>query len=150
MGVKGVLFRADLPKKEQSIFFEGKDIHVDVRQPGRAQSFGTTYEGAIHWAKHQYAEAASDRAPEGLEGYMRRVPCAGCGGGRLTQSQLAVTLGGKNIAETSALPVASCAEFVSHLKLTAGERIVAEPILNEMLKRLDSIREVGLDYLSLD
>ena len=99
--------------------------------------------------KRQHLEAASDGARERLESYMRRAPCTVCGGGRLTQSQLAVTVGGKNIAEVSALSVAGCAEFVSQLKLTAGERIVAEPILHEMLKRLGSIGEVGLDYLAL-
>ena len=140
----------DLPKKTQRIFLESQDIRVESRQPGRSQAFETTYEGVIHWVKQQYREAASDGARERLESYMRRAPCAVCGGGRLTQSQLAVTVGGKNIAEVSALSAAGCAEFVSHLKLTAGERIVAEPILHEMLKRLGGISEVGLDYLTLD
>jgi excinuclease ABC subunit A len=140
----------ELPKKTQLIFLESQDIRVEARQPGQSRSFETTYEGVVHWVKRQHLEAASDGARERLESYMRRAPCAVCGGGRLTQSQLAVTVGGKNIAEVSALSASGCAKFVSHLKLTAAERVVAEPILHEMLKRLGSIGEVGLDYLTLD
>jgi excinuclease ABC subunit A len=150
LGVSADVPWSDLPKKAQRTVLEGQDIRLKVQQPGHTQSFDTTYEGAVHWVTRQYKEAASDGARERLEGYMRRVPCAACGGGRLTPAQLAVTIGGKSIAEVSALPVSACAEFVSHLPLSAGERVVAEPILHEMLKRLASIGEVGLDYLAVD
>jgi excinuclease ABC subunit A len=150
LGVSADVPWRDLPKKVQRVFLESQDMRVEARQPGRSQSFETSYEGAIHWVKREYLEAASDGARERLQAYMRSVPCAACGGGRLSPAQLAVTVGGKNIAEVSALPVACCGEFVTNLKLTAGERVVAEPILNEMLKKLGSIAEVGLDYLTLD
>lgn len=150
LGVSADVPWRDLPKKAQRTLLEGQNIPVEVKQPGRSHSFETSYEGAVHWVKREYAEASSDGARERLEAYMRRVPCASCSGGRLSPAQLAVTVAGKNIAEVSALPVSDCAAFFSTLQLASGERLVAEPLVNEILKRLGSIAEVGLDYLTID
>ena len=53
---------------------------------------------------------------------MREVPCRACKGARLKPTSLAVTVGGKNIAEVSAMPIDAAAEFLGHLDLTERER----------------------------
>src|SRR5690606_24270578 len=72
------------------------------------------------------------------------------GGTRLKPEILAVTVGGKNIAEVCALSVGECHEFIDSLVLTDRQRMIAERVLKEINARLRFLVDVGLDYLSLD
>jgi excinuclease ABC subunit A len=81
---------------------------------------------------------------------MREVPCPACGGARLKPEILAVTLGGRSIAEVSALSIGECADFLRGLRLGVREKMIAERVLKEVHARLGFLVDVGLDYLSLD
>jgi excinuclease ABC subunit A len=150
LGVATDVSWRELPESARHTFLEGMDIALSARQPGRERPFEAVYEGLIPWVRRQHKEAASDGARERMEAFMREVPCPACNGGRLAPAQLAVKIGGKSIAEVSALPVVACAAFISHLELTPAEQVVASPVLAEMRQRLASIMEVGLEYLTLD
>ena len=150
LGVSATVPWRDLPDRARSVFLDGKNIRVNARRPGQKRLFDAVYEGITHWVRRKHAEADSDGARLRLEGYMRQVPCAACGGGRLTPAQLAVTVGGKGIANVSALPSTECAAFLSSLELSAADRLVAEPVVAELQERLASIGDVGLGYLTLD
>jgi excinuclease ABC subunit A len=78
------------------------------------------------------------------------VPCPTCQGSRLKPVSVAVTVGGKNIAEVTAMPINEAAEFLRSLELSARERQIAERVLKEIQERLNFLLDVGLDYLSLD
>ena len=80
---------------------------------------------------------------------MREVPCRACKGARLKPTSLAVTVGGKNIAEVSALPIDAAAGFLANLELSEREKQIAERVLKEINERLRFLLDVGLDYLSL-
>ena len=81
---------------------------------------------------------------------MREVPCPACGGARLKPEVLAVTLGGKSIAEVSAYSIGDASGFLHGLELSERERMIAERVLKEVYARLGFLVDVGLDYLSLD
>ena len=81
---------------------------------------------------------------------MREVPCPTCQGSRLKPVSLAVTIGGKSIAEVCALPINETADFLRDLDLSAREQQIAERVLKEIQERLNFLLDVGLDYLSLD
>jgi excinuclease ABC subunit A len=81
---------------------------------------------------------------------MREVPCPVCHGSRLKPVSLAVTMGGKSIAEVCALPINETAEFLGDLELSTREKQIAERVLKEIQERLNFLLDVGLDYLSLD
>ncbi len=81
---------------------------------------------------------------------MREVPCPTCRGSRLKPVSMAVTLGGRNIAEVCSLPINETAEFLADLELSARERQIGERVLKEIQERLRFLLDVGLDYLSLD
>ncbi|MDX6224617.1 MAG: excinuclease subunit, partial [Frankiales bacterium] len=76
--------------------------------------------------------------------------CPTCDGTRLKPESLAVTMGGKSIADVARMPISDCAEFLLSLKLNARERQIAERVLKEVNERLRFLLDVGLDYLSLD
>ena len=80
---------------------------------------------------------------------MREVPCRVCKGARLKPTSLAVTIGGKNIAELSSMSIDATAVFLGQLELSERERQIAERVLKEINERLKFLLDVGLDYLSL-
>ncbi|MBI4822886.1 MAG: excinuclease ABC subunit UvrA [Nitrospirae bacterium] len=84
---------------------------------------------------------------EDLSGY---EPCRLCGGLRLNKEALSVRLYGKNIGEFARLSVRDAFLFVSALRLTEREQIIAERILKEVKDRLSFLERVGLGYLSMD
>jgi len=141
-----------LPAKARKALLHGHDhqVHVKYRNRyGRQRSYHTGFEGVVPFIKRRHAESESDGAREKLEGYMREVPCPECKGARLKPVVLAVTLGGKSIAEVAEMPIGDCADFLHDLDLSARERQIAERVLKEVNERLRFLVDVGLDYLSL-
>jgi excinuclease ABC subunit A len=155
---ESVGFRMDtpwerLPAKARKAILHGHETQVHVRyrnRYGRERSYYTTFEGVIPYIERRHAEAESDTSRDRFAGFMREVPCPTCLGSRLKPVSLAVTLGGKSIAEVAALPIGECAHFLRTLELTAREAQIAARVLKEVNARLGFLVDVGLDYLSLD
>ena len=62
---------------------------------------------------------------------------------------LAVTVGGLNIMDFCKLSVSQELEFIDHLELTGSQQMIADQILREIRSRLNFLRSVGLEYLTL-
>jgi excinuclease ABC subunit A len=142
-----------LPARAQKTILYGSEDQVHVRyrnKYGRVRSYYTGFEGVVQWIERRHNDTESEWSREKYEGYMREVPCPACGGARLKPEVLAVTLGGKNIAEVCALSVGECAEFLGELELSDRQKMIAERVLKEINARLRFLVDVGLDYLSLD
>jgi excinuclease ABC subunit A len=141
-----------LPAAARQLLLYGVPGQVHVRyrnRYGRERSYNAKYEGVVSYIERRHAEAESDTSRERFAGYMREVPCHSCHGARLKPTSLAVTVGGKNIAEISAMPIDESAAFLQQLVLTDRERQIAERVLKEINERLKFLLDVGLDYLSL-
>jgi excinuclease ABC subunit A len=80
---------------------------------------------------------------------MREVPCSACGGARLNPTTLAVTVGGKNIHESSTMAIGEALTFFENIELTEREAQIAVRVLKEVRARLQFLVDVGLDYLTL-
>ena len=142
-----------LPARAQKAILYGHDSQVHVRYKnryGRERAYYASYEGVVPFLERRHAETDSDFSREKYEGYMREVPCPACGGARLKPEVLAVTLGGKSIAEVSSYSIGDASVFLRSLELTERERMIAERVLKEVHSRLGFLVDVGLDYLSLD
>ncbi|MEU3653449.1 excinuclease ABC subunit UvrA [Streptomyces sp. NPDC032161] len=138
--------------RELVLHGSGRRLRVTHRNRlGRERSYTTRYEGVIPHIERRHAEGReTGTGQDRFAGYMREVPCPACGGGRLAPGVLAVTVGGRNIADATALPLDRLAAFVQDLRLSDGERRIAEAVLAEIRERLRFLLDVGLDYLSLD
>ena len=97
--------------------------------------------------KFTYIKCAS--GVKELEECMSSQPCPACGGKRLSPASLAVTVGGINIYEFTSMSISREIEFISALKLSANEAMIAERIIKEISSRLEFLRSVGLEYLTL-
>jgi excinuclease ABC subunit A len=143
----------ELPAKVRNVILRGypKQIHVRYQNRyGRERSYYARFEGAIPHVERRHSEAESDTSRDRFEGFMREVPCPACDGARLKPEALAVSLGGRSIAEVARLPIGECATWLAALKLTPREAQIGSRVLKEINERLRFLVDVGLDYLSLD
>jgi excinuclease ABC subunit A len=144
---------AGLPERARASVLEGHPGKLHVRYKnryGRERAYYAQFEGVIPYIERRHGEAESDTSRERFEGFMREVPCLACEGARLKPVSLAVTVGGRNIAQICALPIDEAAVFLSDLRLTAREQQIAERVVKEINERLRFLLDVGLDYLSLN
>lgn len=109
----------------------------------------TPFEGVINNLERRYKSSDSDITKAKIEEYMSDVKCHTCHGDRLKKESLAVTVGGLNIAEFTKMSVSDALNFVGQLKLTERESIIGAQILKEIRSRLNFLKNVGLDYLTL-
>ena len=77
--------------------------------------------------------------------------CSVCGGTRLKKEALQFRIGGKNIAEVSAMSIEEFSAWMQHIEdyLNDKERKIAAEIIKEIRERLHFLLDVGLGYLSL-
>ena len=85
-----------------------------------------------------------------LSRYRSYLTCPDCQGARLRREARDVYVGGRTIDVVCALTVQAAGEFFETLKLDPRETAIAEKILREIRKRLMFLRDVGLNYLTLD
>ena len=142
------------PEHKRAVLYGiAADERIEVRYTnrfGRRRQYRARYEGAVQQLLRRHAESDSEHTRARLEEYMREVPCAACGGARLGPLALAVTVGGRSIAQTTALSVRDAAAFLDGLALSERDELIAERVLKEIRARLSFLLDVGLDYLTLD
>nr|WP_255633098.1 excinuclease ABC subunit UvrA [Demequina sp. TTPB684] len=142
----------DLPEAARESLLVGKDYEVHVRfrnRYGRERQYTTGFEGAITWLERLHSQTESDYSREKYEQYMREVPCHVCHGTRLKPEVLAVTIGGKSIAEVCELSIRDARGFLSDVSWDERARHIATQVLKEIDARLGFLLDVGLDYLTL-
>jgi len=142
-----------LSKDVRKAVLHGKDYKVVVQYRnrfGRERKYSTGFEGAVQYIHRKHLETESDNARDRYEQYMRDIPCPECKGARLNPASLSVLIGGKSIAEVSALPLRECLSFLDSLELTDREAQIGHQVLIEIRARLQFLLDVGLEYLNLE
>ncbi|GAA1414218.1 UvrABC system protein A [Glutamicibacter uratoxydans] len=143
----------DLPASARQAILNGKDHKVVVQYKnrfGRERKYSTGFEGVISYVHRKHEETESDHARDRYEQYMRQIPCPTCNGARLNPASLSVLVGGKSIAEVSAMDLRSAAEFLTSLELSEREAKIAVQVLKEIGARMKFLLDVGLEYLTLE
>jgi len=107
------------------------------------------FEGVIPWLERRYHETDSDYAREEIEQYMVEKLCEKCQGRRLREEVLAVTVGAKSIDGVVNLQLSYAKDFFAKLSLKEHEKKIAQPIVKEIVNRLQFLIDVGLEYLTL-
>ncbi len=144
----------DYPQKIHDILIHGTDGHeVKVYYKGQRGEgiYPVAFEGLIRNVERRYRETASETVKAEYETFMRITPCKVCGGRRLKQSSLAVTVCDKNIYEITSMSVGDLKLFMEHIeeKLTPVQISIGRLVLREIRARVGFLVDVGLDYLSL-
>lgn len=84
-----------------------------------------------------------------MRGYMTALPCSTCHGYRLNAGALSVKIGEKHIGQVSAMPIEDELAFFDNLQFSEQDAEIARPITKEIRDRLNFLKNVGLEYLTL-
>ncbi len=137
--------------REIILYGSGKDeVRFNYEKENRKHYFKGAYEGVIPNLNRRYKETDSFAIREEIERYMRLEPCDRCGGQRLRPEALAVKVGDRSITEVSALSVRGAFDYFTKLKLDKKRKMIGRRILKEVTERLGFLKDVGLEYLTLD
>ncbi len=112
-------------------------------------TYMSEFEGVINNLERRYKETTSDWAKWEIEQVMTACRCPDCNGTRLKPEILSVTVGGKNISQFCDMSIVSAIDFIDKLELTDKEKFISESIIKEINSRLNFLKSVGLEYLTL-
>lgn len=128
-----------------------EDVVVKYQTPhGKTNEYVVKFEGVIPNLMRRYKETDSDFIRAEIEQYMTSRVCSECHGSRLKPEVLAVTVGDRSIVDVAKLPIRDAGDFFANLKLSAQDRLIVKQVLKEVSERLGFLRNVGLEYLTLD
>ena len=142
-----------LSRRAKALVFEGtggEELDIEYRRGEARDTFRRPWEGLVAFFESRHRATESPWMREELEQLMSSQTCAVCGGARLRQESLAVTVGGKTLPALCALSVADARRFFETLELAPQEAEIARLVLKEIRERLGFLSRVGLGYLSLD
>ena len=141
----------DYPAEIQDMLLHGADKEVLVHYEGQrgVGDYPIVFEGIIRNVQRRYREAFSERQKQDYESYMNITPCQACGGRRLKEEALAVTVADKNIYEITSMSIKELQEYLQTMQLSKQQLLIGEEILKEIRARVGFLVDVGLNYLSL-
>ena len=140
-----------LPSEIRKMLIRGADRSVKVHYKGQrgVGDYDIQFEGLVKNVERRYRETFSEWSKAEYEKFMRITPCDECGGQRLKASSLAVTVGKLNIISVTELSVTKLLSYIDKLKLTKQQTAIGSQILKEVRSRVQFLKDVGLDYLTL-
>ncbi len=142
----------DYPENIQDILIngtKGKEVMVHYTGQRGTGVYPIAFEGLIKSVQRRYKETYSEASKAEYEEYMCISPCDMCGGMRLKQEALAVTVCDKNIHEVTSQSISALHEFLQNMELTETQQLIGKQVLKEIRARVGFLMDVGLDYLSL-
>ncbi len=128
---------------------QGEKIRVTRKSEYGTGTYETQFEGIINNLERRFRETQSGWIKEEIEAFMSATPCEVCGGRRLSQKSLSVTVGGLNISEFCDFSIVQALDFLGKLELSERDAKIAELIVKEIKDRLAFLKSVGLSYLTL-
>ncbi len=142
-----------LTKDVQQILLYGSgrnSLVIDYQGRHWSGQYTGGWEGVIPNLKRRYQQTTSAMMREKIEKYISQQTCRVCNGSRLKRISTSVYVGGKNIDEVERMSIRESLDFLTSLTLTETERIISEQIVKEVRQRLGFLKNVGLDYLTLN
>ena len=141
----------ELTKEQQDIILYGCDdkIPFSFKRRNKSYQVNRQFEGVIPRMERLYIETKSNYSRKYISKFMSDRKCHVCHGKRLRPEVLAVTVGGKSIADVVEISIKDSYQFFLNLELTDREQFIAKEVLKEIRQRLKFLVDVGLDYLSM-
>lgn len=141
----------ELTNEQQDIILYGCDdkIPFSFKRRNKSYQVNRQFEGVIPRMERLYIETKSNYSRKYISKFMSDRKCHVCHGKRLRPEVLAVTVGGKSIANVVEMSIKDSYQFFLNLELTDREQFIAKEVLKEIRQRLKFLVDVGLDYLSM-
>lgn len=143
----------DLPKNVINILLygnKGEELDLEYANSKFNGSYKGSWEGVIPNLQRRYKETKSEYAKQEIAKLMRETECDCCKGKRLNTQALSVYINKKNIFDLTVMSAGELRNFCEKLTFKESEKNIAQPILKEIIARLNFLCDVGLDYLTLN
>jgi excinuclease UvrABC ATPase subunit len=135
-----------LPAAKADALLHAEGLRLDDPDPEYPRH--GTFDGVIPRLRNSYLRRTPSRLTaeerQGLAAVVTRGTCPDCAGTRLNAAARNSLLGGRSIADWSALPISDLRDVVA-----AVDDPSVAPLLQTIRERLDALDAVGLGYLSL-
>ncbi len=130
----------------------GKDISVSVessKYPGTL--WHTSYNGVTGFIQ-KTIKLRSGKSKDSMDDYITEILCETCLGSRLKKESLNFKIDKFSISDINRMDINQLQQWIESIfkYLTTDQKIIADPIVNEIKKRVDLICDLGLGYLTLD
>lgn len=142
----------ELPKQVVDILLygtKGEKIKMVRDTQDIKSTYYTEFEGIANNLERRFRETSSNWMREEITTWMNAVDCPQCHGDRLKKESLSVLIGGMNISQMCRLSVTAMLDFFDQLQLTEKEQQISHQVIKEIRSRLEFLRNVGLEYLTL-
>jgi len=139
------------PRQQQILLYgnDGEKLEMQRNSTYGSMNYNTSFEGVVPNLERRFKETNSEWVRREIEMVMSDCPCLACNGKRLKPDVLAVTVGGKNIAQVTDLSVVEAVRFFEQMDLSEKDRLIGARVLKEVIERLSFLKSVGLEYLTL-
>ncbi len=136
------------------LMYGDPDKTISFKSKSRRKSYETEWEGILKNVERRYQESSSDSVRTNLDQFMTEVTCKTCNSKRLKGESLAVLVSGRSIGDVTEFSIADALDFFATVPLRKGRKAgldpeIATPILREVVERLEFLKDVGLEYLTL-
>lgn len=153
-GIKTDVPFKDLSEEDKEIILNGsgdRKFHFHYKNDfGNVRDTMIPFEGILNNITRRYKETSSDFTRNQMLQYMTELECPVCKGKRLNRQALSVKVLGKDIGEINQLSIEDAYSFFEEMNLSSRNTTIALPIQKEILDRLRFLKNVGLDYLTLN
>ncbi|HEX73729.1 MAG TPA: excinuclease ABC subunit UvrA [Dehalococcoidia bacterium] len=153
-------FSLNTPVKELSedhleliLYGEGGEPLRYRNRFGRIREYYDGFEGVITRMERLYRDTESEHSRAEIERYIMSRACPVCEGKRLKPESLSVTIAGRSIIDISSMSITQALDWVATIGdniLTEREQVIAREILKEIQARLGFLKDVGLDYITIE
>jgi len=137
----------------QTILYGSNEVfEVKNEFAGVTSSYALNFEGVVNFIINQKEESNSRNIRKWASGFMNRITCPECNGGRLKKESLQFFIDNHNIADLAGMDLVQLSQWTEEVESRVDERKkrVASEILREIRTRLSFLLEVGLEYLTLN
>lgn len=144
----------DIPEEAMNEILYGslEKIRIDREVVHTSSDYFTDFDGVVKYLQSVLENDDSVKGKKWASQFIADKECPECHGARLNREALSYKIWDKNISEVANLDIADLKEWLDHVEehMTPKQQKIAAEIVKELRKRVSTLLDVGLDYLSLN
>lgn len=127
-------------------------VRIDRDVVHTTSDYFTEFDGVIKYLQSILENDDSVKGKKWASQFIANKECPECHGSRLNREALSYKIWGQNIAEVANLDIADLKEWLDKVEdhMSPKQQKIADEIIKELRKRVSTLLDVGLDYLSLN
>lgn len=144
----------DIPEKtlDEILYGTVENIKISKELVHTSSDYFVEFDGVIKYLQTVIDEQDSASSKKWADQFVGTAVCPHCQGLRLNREALSYRLWDKNISELCNMDLSALKDWLLNVEshLDKKQQQIAKDIIKEIIKRIDFLLEVGLDYLSLN